>query len=365
MQDEIIKFLEDLKNRRMSLDSLDEASTRQAIVGKLLHLLGWDIFNVDEVVPEYPVGDTRIDYALKTGKYNDKAFIEVKRIREDLERHQEQLLGYCFKEGVGFAVLTNGIIWWFYLPLRQSSWEERRFYAIDIVQQDAKDVASKFIEFLSKDNIVNGNAVKSAESMYKGRQKDTILYDALPKAWDKMIAEGNNKLMDLIGDVTENLCGFRPDAGTIKRFLAEHEYHLKSVGVAIESNNRATKDVDIPIIDIKEDKNKTTDKGTVKKERYGKYVQAISGHIIWIKERIANSQNGIVTIKVHELAKKMGSDFEKKSDASIYWALKYVLFYEGIFVDMGTHDDGEKILKMRTKVAGDELPPSLAKFDNE
>jgi len=365
MQDKIIKFVEDLKNRRMSLDSLDEASTRQAVVGKLLHLLGWDIFNVDEVVPEYSVGDTRIDYALKTGKYNDKAFIEVKRIREDLERHQEQLLGYCFKEGVGFAVLTNGIIWWFYLPLRQSSWEERRFYAIDIVQQDSKDVASKFIEFLSKDNIMNGNAIKSAESMYKGRQKDTILDDALPKAWDKMIAEGNNKLIDLIGDVTENLCGFRPDPGMIKRFLSEHEYHMKSVGVLIEKKDRVIKSTDVPkvnTIDIKEDKG--TDKGP-KKERYGKYAQAISGHITWIKERIANSQDGIVTIKVKELARKMGSDFEKKSDTSIYWALKYVLFYEGIIVDMGTHDDGEKILKMRTKVAGDELPPSLAKFDNE
>lgn len=39
MQDKIIKFVEDLKNRRMSLDSLDEASTRQAVAGKLLHLL--------------------------------------------------------------------------------------------------------------------------------------------------------------------------------------------------------------------------------------------------------------------------------------------------------------------------------------
>ena len=48
MQDKIIKFVEDLKNRRMSMDSLDEAATRQGIVGKLLHLLGWDIFNVDE-----------------------------------------------------------------------------------------------------------------------------------------------------------------------------------------------------------------------------------------------------------------------------------------------------------------------------
>jgi hypothetical protein len=92
MQEKIVKFVEDLKNRRMSLDSLDEASTRQAVIGRILHLLGWDIFNVDEVIPEYPVGDTKIDYALKTGRYNDKLFIEVKRIREDLARHQEQLL---------------------------------------------------------------------------------------------------------------------------------------------------------------------------------------------------------------------------------------------------------------------------------
>jgi hypothetical protein len=234
MQNEIIKFIEDLKNRRMSLDSLDEASTRQAIIGRVLHLLGWDIFNVDEVVPEYPVGDTKIDYALKTGRYNDKLFIEVKRIREDLARHQEQLLGYCFKEGVNFAILTNGIVWWFYLPLRQSSWEERRFYAIDIVQQESKDVASKLIEFLSRDNITNGNAIKNAELMYVSKDKDNVLNNTLPKAWDKMIVEGNSRLIELIGDVTENLCGFKPDTGTIKRFLSGHEYHLRTIGVGIQ-----------------------------------------------------------------------------------------------------------------------------------
>ncbi len=55
MQERIIKLEKKKKNRRMSLDSLDEAPTRQAVVGKLLHLLGWDIFNVDEVVPEYQI----------------------------------------------------------------------------------------------------------------------------------------------------------------------------------------------------------------------------------------------------------------------------------------------------------------------
>lgn len=368
MQEKIIKFVEDLKNRRSSLDSLDEASTRQAVIGKLLHLLGWDIFNVDEVIPEYPVGDTRIDYALRTGKYNDKAFIEVKRIREDLERHQKQLLEYCFKEGVGFAVLTNGIVWWFYLPLRPTSWEERRFYAIDIVQQDSRDIASKFIEFLSRDNVVNGNSAKSADTMYVGRNKASILEDALPKAWDKMIAEGNNKLIELIGDVTENMCGTRPNTETIKRFLSDHEYHIKSVGIAIESNGKTAKNADVPnvsIANIKENKEVSPEKGGVKKKRYGKYAQAISDHIGWIKERITNSQDGIVTIKIRELAKKMGPEFEKKDVTSVYWALKYILFYEGFVVDMGTQEEGEKVLKIRIRKSEDKLPPSLEKLDNK
>lgn len=308
MQDKIIKFVEDLKNRRMSLDSLDEASTRQAVVGKLLHLLGWDIFNVDEVVPEYPVGDTRIDYALKTGKYNDKVFIEVKRIREDLERHQEQLLGYCFKEGVGFAVLTNGIVWWFYLPLRQSSWEERRFYAIDIVQQDPKDIASKFIEFLSRDNIVNGNAIKSAESMYKGRQKSTILDDALPKAWDKMIVESNNKLIDLMGDVTENLCGFRPDPGMIKRFLSDHEYHLKTMGIRPSIHHADVEQIKDSDLIYKREEDVPKDKEKEKDKVAGKFISAF--YLSGTKYAVSTWKELLVKL-LETLYSKHNQDFNK------------------------------------------------------
>lgn len=232
MQDKIIKFVEDLKGRRLSLDSLDEAATRQAVIGKLLYLLGWDIFNADEVVPEYPIGETNIDYALKTGMYNDKVFIEVKRIREDLTRHQEQLLNYCFKEGVKYAILTNGMIWWFYLPLSPLYWEERRFYTIDIVQQDSKEVALKLIEFLSRENINNGNAIKSASLV--GPNPDLVLRDILPKAWDNIITEHNNKLIELIIDVTQNICRLKPDTVTVKKFLSGHEYHLKTIGVGIQ-----------------------------------------------------------------------------------------------------------------------------------
>ncbi len=86
-----------------------------------------------------------------------------------------------------------------------------------------------------------------------------------------------------------------------------------------------------------------------------KYAQAISGHISWIKEKITNSQDGIVTIKVREFAKEMGPDFEIKNDDSIYWGLKYVFFHEGISVELGTDNDRENVLKMRTKSVEDKL----------
>ena len=55
MQKQIQSFINDLKsNKRLS--SFDEASTKQAVNFKTtLSLLGWDIFNVEEVYPDYAV----------------------------------------------------------------------------------------------------------------------------------------------------------------------------------------------------------------------------------------------------------------------------------------------------------------------
>lgn len=301
-----MKFVEDLKSRRLSLDSLDEAATRQAVIGKLLYLLGWDIFNVDEVVPEYPIGETNIDYALKTGMYNDKVFIEVKRIREDLTRHQEQLLNYCFKEGVKYAILTNGMIWWFYLPLSPLYWEERRFYTIDIVQQDSKEVASKLIEFLSRENINNGNAIKSASLV--GPNPDLVLRDILPKAWDNIITEHNNKLIELIIEVTQNVCRLKPDVTTVKRFLSGHEYHLKTIGVGIQiskvPNSDEKQQTKVPIV---------TDSRPIEGQQSQNRVKISSFYFAGSKYEV-DTWKGLLMKILEIIYSKHGSDFNKVLD---------------------------------------------------
>ena len=67
-----------------------------------------------------------VDFALRHRGVN-KVFIEVKKVGAKFEAHQEQLLNYSFNYGVKLATLTNGLTWWFYLPLQEGRWEQRRF----------------------------------------------------------------------------------------------------------------------------------------------------------------------------------------------------------------------------------------------
>ena len=186
-----------------------------------LYFLGWDTFNVEEVTPEYSVKSTRVDYSLRLNDAN-KAFVEVKKTSEELDNHQEQLLNYSFQEGVKLSILTNGVTWWFYLPLNEGGWEERRFYSIDLIQQEPEDIAQKFLDFLSKDNIDNGKAIKHAEAIYKSQQKKNVIEDTLPKAWNKIISEPDELFVELLNETTEKICGYRPENELIRNFLAKN-----------------------------------------------------------------------------------------------------------------------------------------------
>ena len=217
MNEELLGLINDFQKDRRLL-SLDEAATKQAVVLRILKILGWDPFNVDEVYPEYSVGGRRVDYALRH-KGRNMVFIEVKKVNEDLEKHQEQLLNYSFQEGVKLGILTNGISWWFYLPLREGSWEQRKFYTIEIYDQESKEITKKFEEFLSKENVISGKAIENAENLYKSKQRQYLIEETLPKAWEKIITEPDERLVELLADTTEKLCGYKPDSEIVEQFL--------------------------------------------------------------------------------------------------------------------------------------------------
>lgn len=220
MRKAIRTLVEEIRNTSQ-IYQFDEATTKQAIILRLLNILGWNVFDINEVKPEYSMAGRRVDYALLINSHV-KAFIEVKKISEDLEAHQEQLLNYSFQAGVKLSILTNGLAWWFYLPLKEGSWDQRKFYAIDLIQQDIEDIAQKFIDFLSKENIQSGYAISTAEKIYKGRIREIEIKKNMPRAWNKLVSEPDELLVELVGETLEKLSGFKPDAEHIKDFLKKN-----------------------------------------------------------------------------------------------------------------------------------------------
>jgi len=212
-----INGIKALKN----VNSYDEATTKQTIVLQIFHVLGWDIFGTQEVQPEFAIEGRRVDYCLRSRGKN-LVFVEVKKPAEELGRHDEQLLDYAFKQGIKLAVLTNGTTWWFYLPLLGEKRHNRKFYTIDIPEQEAEGVASRFTELLSKENVISGKAVAAAEMIHQNKKKAETILHALPDAWNKMIGEPDPLMIELMLDTTEKICGFRPVPRDIVHFLAEN-----------------------------------------------------------------------------------------------------------------------------------------------
>ncbi len=219
MKKQIDTFIQNLKSNK-KLDTFDEASTKQAVVLRLLSVLDWDIFNVDEVSPDFSVNSFSVSYALRI-KNSSKVFIEVKRIHEKLDNHQKSLLSFASREGVNVAILTNGIIWWFYLTAATESSQEKWFYSIDLLKQNADDFVPQMVDLLSKTKVARGQALKTAKSLNQNK-KQKMASDIIPEAWNKLISQPNMIFVELLRETTEKICGYKVEANVIERFLEKN-----------------------------------------------------------------------------------------------------------------------------------------------
>ena len=204
-----------------SIGSANEMGVRQAAVLPLLDALGWNVRDLAEVNPEYSVGQSnvgKVDYRLAI-RGEGKVFIEAKAAREDFDNHQEQLLKYAFQNGVPIAILTNGLRWSFYLPLREGEWRKRHFLDIDLSKESLSEVERNLESFLSRSAVSSGNAIASATKIYESAQKADAIERALLKAWNKIIREPDELLVELLVETVEDICRYRPDKKRIEGFL--------------------------------------------------------------------------------------------------------------------------------------------------
>jgi predicted type IV restriction endonuclease len=199
--------------------TFDEAAIKQGIVLKILSLLDWDPFDVDEVQPEFEIQGGRVDFCLKNEKTN-KVFILVRKNDKDFPKHQDKVLSVCVQGKVPVGILTNGLTWWFSLPLVQGSAEEKVFLTIELGNQKAEEASEAFENFLTKENVVSGEAEKAAGDIHAARQRDFFIKETLPKAWAQIMSDPKKWLADILGSVTEELCGYHPDREVMEEFIS-------------------------------------------------------------------------------------------------------------------------------------------------
>lgn len=214
----LIEFIKKIQSDNR-FSTFDEAAIKQGVVLKTLSLLDWDPFDVEEVQPEYEVQGTRVDYCLKKQKTN-KVFILVKRNEHDFPKVQDKVLSVSSQGKVPIGILTNGRTWWFFLPLVQGSADEKKFLTIEMGNQRPEEASMLFENFLTKENVLSGEAEKAAEDIYTARQRDFFIKETLPKAWAQIMSNPKKWLADILGSVTEEMCGYHPDREAIEDFIS-------------------------------------------------------------------------------------------------------------------------------------------------
>ena len=218
-----------------NLNGLDEARTKIYIVERLLEDLGWNLRSPKEVEPEYRVGKDKADYALNPNAPT-AVFIEAKNPTVNLEGHQGQLLRYCFQQAVNLGVLTNGRMWWLYLPRYEGpqgdglTWGEKRFCEIDITNGGPKAIQTQFEKFLAKGNVSSGEAVDAGKKIIDAKIYDKILKEKMVEAWNDVVIKPSEDLIKLFTDSTVSLCGLRPNKQQVKEFFQNHRFKVSGVG---------------------------------------------------------------------------------------------------------------------------------------
>lgn len=144
-----------------------EEATKNALVMPFLHsVLGYDVFDPNEVVPEF-TADTgtkkgeKVDYALlKDGAV--QILIECKKYSEPLStKHANQLFRYFSVTNARIAILTNGAQYQFYTDLdAPNKMDEKPFLTLDL--EDLDEHAVPEIKKLTKSSFDVDSVVDAA-----------------------------------------------------------------------------------------------------------------------------------------------------------------------------------------------------------
>jgi len=168
-----------------------EEATKTARVMPFIKALGYDVFNPDEVVPEFTcdVGTKKgekVDYAImKDGK--PIMLFECKSANTDLEKeHASQLYRYFSVTEVKVGVLTNGIVYKFYSDLEEANkMDAKPFLEFDMF--DIKEPLVEELKRFKKESFETEEIVSAASELKYLKEIKRILGEELNSPSDEFV----------------------------------------------------------------------------------------------------------------------------------------------------------------------------------
>lgn len=219
--------LEQLHQRVVGLkDQINtEEATKNAFVMPFIQILGYDIFNPTEVIPEHicDIGTKKgekVDYVIRNN--NEPILIfECKHWKESADAHNSQLHRYYHVSKARFGVLTNGTIYNFYADLEKPNiMDEKPFLTIDL--ENLKDNSIKILESFTKNQYNLESILDSAEGLK--------YIKAIRNEFEKEIDNPSDEIVKLLVN------RFFNKPLTANRMIAFKEYAKKALSISINES---------------------------------------------------------------------------------------------------------------------------------
>ncbi|MBN9311927.1 MAG: restriction endonuclease [Chryseobacterium sp. 39-10] len=202
-----------------------EEATKTAFVMPFIQILGYDIFNPTEVVPEFiaDIGTKKgekVDFVIKK-EDEPILIIECKNWKENADAHNSQLHRYYHVSKARFGVLTNGIIYNFYTDLEKPNiMDEKPFFTINL--DDLKDNSIKVLENFTKSGYNLESILDSAEALK--------YIKAIRKEFEKEIENPSDELVRLLVN------RFFEKPLTANRMITFKEYAKRALSISISES---------------------------------------------------------------------------------------------------------------------------------
>lgn len=176
----LARTLADVRARIAKRSKLNENDTKATLIEPVLHALGWDVHDVEEVAREHraPRGKP-VDYALLVMR-EPQLYLEAKALGENLDdgRFAEQIMTYAVLAGVEWTVLTDGNEWRVYNSHAKVPIAEKLLRTVRI--SDSASAAEEILNLLSKEQL----RTKQIDAMWRAQFVDRKVKTAIERLFN-------------------------------------------------------------------------------------------------------------------------------------------------------------------------------------